>query len=156
MGSLDVFRIVLVKRIIGLHGKSFSFQQPQSHRAFDRRVGRCAGHLNATSKAFPQRPHKWDRGRRVKLVEAYPPFSFGNDTIRHFAKLSVLEHSSNWGFPRSRRIEVLRGYRRVAHPAFEWNRKSLKLLKVRVKFLALAQRARMGYRADMLWSALSR
>src|SRR5713101_758675 len=57
MGSLYVFRIVLVKRIIDLQdGESFSFQQPQSRRAFGRCVGRCAGHLNVTSKAFRERP----------------------------------------------------------------------------------------------------
>src|SRR6266403_4095896 len=75
-------------------GESFSFQQPQSQRAFGRCVGRCAGHLNATSKAFRQQPHKYDRGQRVKSLEPCLPFSFGNDTIRHFAKLSVLAHSS--------------------------------------------------------------
>src|SRR6266404_2360392 len=78
--------------------------------------------------------------RQVESLEPCPPFSFGNDTIRHFEKLSVLEHSSNWRFPRSRRLGVLRGYRRVAHPAFRWNRKSLKLLKVRVKFPTLPKR----------------
>jgi len=99
MGTLYVFRIVLVKRIIGpQNGESFSFQQPQSHLAFGRCVGRCAGHLSATSKAFRQQPHKYDRGRQVKFVEACLPFSFGNDTMRRFEKLSVLEHSSNWRF----------------------------------------------------------
>jgi hypothetical protein len=91
-------------------GESFSLQQPQSQRVFGRCEVRCAGHLNATSKAFRQQPHKYYKGRRVKLVEACPPFSFGNDTIRHFAKLSVFEHFSNWRF-RTDRTHLMTGLR---------------------------------------------
>src|SRR5713101_470226 len=86
------FELFWSREIIDLRdAESFSFQQPQSHRAFGLCGGRCAGDLNATSKAFRQQPHKYDRGRRVKSLEPCPPFSFGNHTIRHFAKLCVLE-----------------------------------------------------------------